>query len=200
MGGSSNNASRAAEQAEARRQAAIRNTQSRVNAAFDSPERQADIADFVGATRDYLTRDLNTQKGTADRELKFALARGGLVGGSTQVDQQTKLGEDYSRGILQADQRARGAGAEIEASDQDARARLISLATSGLDATTGASQAAAAMRSNLQAGQSTSTAQGMGDFFAGFGSFLRNAREDAARRRANQETGFSLYSTGYGGG
>jgi hypothetical protein len=200
MGSSSNSASREAQRAEDERQAAIRASQSRINQVFDGSNRAADIADYVGATRDYLTRDLNKQKGETDRQLRFALARGGLVGGSTQVDQQTRLGEDYSRGLLEADKRARGAGAEIEAADQDTRARLIGLATQGLDATTGAQQAAAAMRSNLEAGKSTSMVGGMGDFFGGFGNFLRDAREADARRRANRDTGFSLYSTPYGGG
>ena len=199
MGSSSNRAGEAAQRAEDQRQAAIRATQGRINQVFDGGNRAADIADFVGATRDYFTRDLNRQKAEQDRQIKFALARGGMIGGSTQLDQSAKLGEDYSRGLLDVDRRARGAGAELEAADQDARARLISLATQGLDATTAASQSAAAMRSNLEAGRSTSLAGGLGDAFSGMTDFLRQARENAARARTNRETGFSLYNTQYGG-
>lgn len=201
MSGGSNGAQRQAQQAEAAREASIRNTQSAVNRVYNDPRRQADIADYIGATREYLTNDLNRQKGDTDRELKFAMARSGQIGGSTQVDQQQRVGENYSRGILEAERRAQGAGADLQAQDQENRARLISLATSGLDATTAAQQAAAGMRSSLEAGKATSLAGGMGDAFSSFGQFLRDSRDAAARRRANQETGFSLYgSTQYGGG
>lgn len=200
MGGSSNRAQQEAQRAEDARIAAIRSTQQRVNQVFDAPERAADIADYVGASRDYLTGDLNRQKSDTDRELRFALARGGLIGGSTQNDQQKRVGDDYAKGLLDVDRRARGAGAELEANDQDARARLIQLATSGLDMTTAASQASAAMRSNLEAGKSTSLVGGFGDAFGSVGGFLKDARDAAARRRANRDTGFGLYGTQYGGG
>lgn len=196
-----NKASKEATKAEEARQAAIRNTQTAVNGVFDGPQRAGDIADFVGATRQFYTDDLNRSKADTDRELRFALARGGLIGGSTQVDQQKKFGEAYGRGLLDVERRAQGAGASVEAADQDARARLISLATSGLDVTTAAAQSAAAMRTNLQAGNSDRMAGSMADAFGGFKTFLDRTREAAERRRANQETGFGLYgSAQYGGG
>lgn len=196
MSSPSNRAANEANRAEQQRQAAIRNTQGRVNQVFDSPERAADISDYVGALRDYYGEDLNRQKTTTDRELKFSLARGGLIGGSTQNDQQAEKGRLYARGLLDIDRKALGAGAELEASDQDARARLISLATSGLDATTAASQASAAMRSNLQAGQSTSRAQGIGDIFGSLKGVFDQTKDAAQRRRANADAGFGLYGGG----
>jgi len=195
-GGGSNSAANEATRQEQARQAAIKNTQGRVNQVFDSPERATDIADYVGALREYYGEDLNRQKATNDRELKFSLARGGLIGGSTQNDQQAEQGRVYSRGLLDIDRKALGAGAELEAADQDARARLISLATSGLDATTAASQASAAMRTNLQAGQSASRAQGIGDIFASLKPVIDNSRDAAQRRRANADAGFGLYGGG----
>lgn len=201
MGSSSNRASREAQRAEDQRMAAIRNTQAAVNRAYDNPQRQADIADFVSATRDYLTGDLNRQKSDADRQLKFALARNGVTGGSTQIDQQANLADDYARSILDVDRRARGAGADLQAQDQENRARLIQLATSGLDATTAASQAAAGMRSSLEAGKSASLVGGLSDVFADFRrNFLDPMKQQAGQRRANRDTGFSLYPTMYGGG
>ena len=132
MSGGSNRAAQEANRAEQARQAAIAGTQARVNQVFDSPGREADIADYVGAVREYFTDDLSRQKTNSDRDLKFALARGGNIGGSTQRDQQKVLGEEYGRGVLEVERRSQGAGAELRANDQDARARLISLATSGL--------------------------------------------------------------------
>jgi hypothetical protein len=198
-GGSRNRAQREAQRAEDARMAAIRNTQASVNRAYDNPQRQADISDYVNSVRQMGTEDLNRQKGDTDRELKFALARNGLTGGSTQIDQQQRVAENYSRGLLEIDRKSRGAGAELQSQDQDNRARLIQLATSGLDATTGAQQAAAGMRSTLEAGRSTALAGSMGNAFADMQTFFDRTREAAGRRRANKETGFSPYQNPYGG-
>ncbi len=193
MSSPSNRAASEANAQEQARQAAIANTQSSVNQVFDSPERATDIADYVSALRDYYGEDLTRQKTTNDRELKFSLARGGLIGGSTQNDQQAEQGRLYSRGLLDIESKAQGAGADLEAADQDARARLISLATSGLDATTAASQASAALQTNLQSGRSTAQAQGIGDVFSGLKSVFSATQDAATRRRANADAGFSLY-------
>lgn len=199
--GSTNKASEAATRAEAERQAAIKNTQAAVNGVFDSPSRQAEIGDYVNATRDFYTQGLNRQKTDTDRELRFALARGGLTGGSTQNDQAKRFADTYTRGLLDVERRAQGAGASVATADQEARARYIALATSGLDATTGAAQSAAAMRSNLEAGQADRTVGSLGDAFASFKTFIDRTRESSERRRANRDTGFGLYgnSGGYGG-
>jgi hypothetical protein len=183
MSSGGNSAAKAANQAEADRQSAIRRTQSQVNTVFNDPKRQADINDFVNATRSYYQQDLDRQKGNADRGLKFALARSGLTGGSTQVDQQQLMGEDYGRGLLQVEQKAQGAGASLSAADQDARARLISLATSGLDATTAAQQASAAMRSNLEAGKSEAQLGSLADSFGQTNSFLQNVKDQQKFRQ-----------------
>lgn len=193
MGSPSNKAANEANRQEQARQQAIAATQARVNQVFNDPSRAADIADYVGAVREFQTDDLNRQKGDADRNLRFALARGGLTGGSTQRDQQQRFGEDYSRGLLEVERRAQGAGAELQAADQDARARLIQLATSGLDATTAAQQAGAALRTNLEAGRSTAMAQGLGDMFGGVKSFAGAAKDAAEKRRAAREYGNPLY-------
>lgn len=206
MSGGGNSAAKEANREEQRRQAAIKGTQARVNDVFNSPQRAADISDFVNATRSFYQQELDRQKADADRGLKFALAKSGLTGGSTQVDQQGLLADNYGRGQLQVEQKAQGAGASLSAADQDARSRLISLATSGLDATTAAQQASAAMRSNLQAGQSQAQLGSLADSFGQFNQFAQNAK--AAQQ---QRAGFysvvggknaALYgggNTGYGG-
>jgi hypothetical protein len=193
FGSPSNDAAEEAQKAEQARLAAIARTQGAINGVFNSPTRAADISDFVGATRDYLTRDLNEQKDTNDRQLRFALARGGMLGGSVQVDKQSDFARDYAKALLSVDQRARGAGAELESADQDARARLISLATTGLDATTGAQQSSAAMKSALESARAGSQVQGLGDMFKGFTDWYQQTREAAERRRGWDATGLSLY-------
>lgn len=201
MGGS-DKAAKEATKAEADRQAAIKNSQAGINAAYDNPTRKAEIGDYVNSMRDYFNQDLTKQKGEADRQLKFALARNGQTGGSTQVDQQKILGEDYAKGVLNVERKALGAGAELEQADQDSRMRLISMATQGLDATTAAQQSAAGMRSALEAGKSTSMANGLGDLFGNFKSFYQKSAENAVRRKADTDA-YGNYAPSkaiYGGG
>lgn len=202
MSGGSNKAANAANAAESSRLAAIRGTQSRVNQTFDAPGRKADIADYVDATRQYYTDDLTRQKAESDRGLRFALARSGQIGGSVNIDKQAEQGRLHSRGLLAVEGKAQGAGAALEAQDQDARARLIQLATGGLDANTGASQAAAAMRTNLEAGKAGMQADTIGNAFGSIADYTKASREGAERRRANQDAGWNVYKTGsgYGGG
>lgn len=197
MSGGGNKAAEEANRQEQARQAAIRGTQGSVNRAFESPQRQADIADYVGALRDFYTGDLNEQKADTDRQLKFALARGGQVGGSVQVDKTRDVNRDYAKGLLTVDRKARGAGAALESADQDARARLIGLATSGLDATSAASMSAQALRSNLESGRSAAQLQGLGDVFgSGLQDYFKQVADAKTRRQANQAAGFGLYQPG----
>jgi len=203
-GGGSNKAGDEANRMEAERQASIKAAQARINSVFNDPGRGADIADTVAASQQYLQRDLDEQKVNNDRDLKFALARGGVIGGSTQNDQQKVLGKAYGKGTLEVQRRALEIGSNLESADQDARARLISLATSGLDATTAAQQAAAAMRSNLEAGKAASTAQGIGDFFGATKTFADNVKDAQQRRKALYDSQQALYGGsvvpgGYGG-
>lgn len=186
---------------EMERQAAIKESQGRINGVFDNPRRSRDISDFVSAVRTKAMDDLNRQNTDAQRELKFALARGGLSGGSVNVDQNRRMADDYNRGLLNVESRAQGAGSQLEAADQDARARLIQLATSGLDATTAASQAAAGLRSNFESAKSQAFGEQLGDQFATVGGFVKQRRDEAARRQANRDANFNLYGGGaaYGG-
>lgn len=187
MGGSSNRAQREAQQAEAERQAAIAATTSRVNSIYGSPQRESDIQDFVGATRELLNRELTDQKSETDRQLKFALARGGQIGGSTQIDQARKLGKDYAKGVLEVERRAQGAGADLRAQDQSAKMNLIAMAQGGLDATTAQQQAIAGMRNSLEAARSTDYAKQFGDIFGRFGDFFQQSKEQAQRRKADAD-------------
>lgn len=194
-GGGNNKAADQARRDEQQRLAAIQRTQGAINNVFDDPQRAADIANAVGGLRDFHTRELDERKTINDRELKFALARNGQIGGSTQIDKSAQLGRDYTKGLVEVDAKARGFGSQLESADQDARARLISLSTSGLDSTTGAAQAAAAMRSNLEGGKSAAQLEGLSDVFGQFGKFYQDSRESAVRRRADQAA-FGLYGGG----
>ncbi len=184
MGSGSNRAQQQAQQAEQQRQAQIGATTAAVNAAYNSPARVRQIQDFVRAMRDYYGQDLDRQKAINDRELRFALARNGVTGGSTQIDQQRTAGEMYQRGVLDAERRAQGAGAQLAGQDQQTRLNLISMAQSGLDADTAAQQAASAMRTSLDSELAGAQAQGLGDVFAGMARLYDQSRQARQYREA----------------
>ena len=193
MNGGNNNAQRDAQREEDRRRAEItRNTQ-QANAIFDSPERQAQYDDFYGATRELGMQDLDKQKSNADRQAKFALARSGQTGGSRARDVGTSLGEDYIKGLLTVDQRALAGKSDLMASDNASRQNVLSMIMSGMDLTTANSNAASALRSNLEAGKSTRLAGGLGDLFGGVSNLAQKSDEERIRRQAERNYGQTSY-------
>lgn len=205
-GSGGDKAQRAAQASEAQRMASISNTQGQINRVFDDPKREADISDYVGALREYWGNDLGRQKDDTDRSMRFALARNGQIGGSTQVDQQARFADDYAKAVLQVEQKAQGQGASLRSADQDARARLISLSTSGLDATTAAAQSAQAMRANLESSQGSSMMASLQPMFSAYQTYADKSAERKWRNEADKKT-VGLYAPianssnggGYGG-
>lgn len=199
MGSGSSKAATKAAQDEAWRQGNINQAVGQVDAIYGSPRREADINDFLGATRSFYNNELGRQKGVADRSLKFAMARSGLTGGSASADANRLLGQNYSQGILNADRLAQGAAADLRTADQNSRLNLISQVQSGLDLTSGAQQAAQALQGNLASGRSSMQASNLGDIFGGLASVYDRSRDLAAERRGNQAYGL-LYQPGFGMG
>jgi len=200
MSGGDDSASKQAQKNEQQRQQAIASGTAQVNQIFDDPNRTSQYQKLAGDTTAYYTNDLNQQKALTDRNLKFAQARNGQIGGSVQADQATKSGEDYLKGILEANRRGQAAGASLQASDETSRANLIASVQGGLDATTAASNAASALRSNLASSQSTSTANQLGDTFGDFANIYQQSK-DAAALRAGQKYAYNtLYTPSFGYG
>lgn len=204
MGAGPDNAAREAEANEANRRWQIQQTSNNINRVFDAPSRQAQYADFLAATRDLYKQDLDRKNSENNRQMKFSLARSGQTGGSVARDQGTAAGEQYQRGLIEADRLAQGQEADLRSQDEQARSTLLSMAQQGLDSTTAASQAASAMRNNLQAGQGTSMVKGIGDIFGQFGDAYTRSRQDAERRRGEKYSYQTIYQPGnftaYGGG
>lgn len=193
-------AQRSAERAERERQARIASTVSRINQVYDNPSREAEIGDFLNATRQYYRDDLDRQKGDTDRQLRFAMARSGQTGGSVAFDNAKRVGQEYTRGVLEADRRAQAAAADIRAGDEESRLRLIQMAQAGLDTTTASQQAASALRNTLQSGRATATAEGLGDVFGSFADIYRRSRESADQRRGYRDYYNLFYQPGFGYG
>ncbi len=199
MGSSSSGAATEAAQADAWRQSNINRAVGQINSAYGSAGREADINDFLGASRSFYRNELDRQKDVADRSLSFAMARSGLTGGSASVDANRLLGENFQQGVLSADRLAQSAATNLRTADEQARMSLISQAQSGMDMTGGASQAAAALRTNLQGAQAGLKADALGDVFGGIASIAKNSRDQAAERRGFNNT-WGFYQPGFGQG
>lgn len=194
-GGGSNKAANQAAQQEGMRQANINRSTQQINGIYGSPRREADINDFLGASRSFYRQNLDRQHDAADRSLRFAMARSGLSGGSAAVDANRQLGQDYQQGILTADRLAQSAANELRNADEQSRMNMIQLAQSGADMTTGANNAALSLRNNLAGARSQLNANALGDLFAGTATLAKNSRDQAETRRATKD----FYSGLYGG-
>lgn len=200
MGGGGNDAAKEANRAEARRQANIAQSTSQINSIFNDPARTGQYDKLAADTTAFYRTDLDKQQADATRNTRFALARSGQIGGSVQADKNRQLGEDYLQGVIKATRLGQQAGANLRAQDETSRANLIAMAQNGLDATTGASNAAAALRSNLESGRSTATANQLGDVFGDFANIYKQS-QDAAALRAGQKYAYNtLYTPGFGYG
>lgn len=199
-GGGADRAQREAKQAEQQRQAQIAQTTGQINQIYDAPERQKQYADFVSAVRQRYTDDANRQKGVATRQLKFANARAGLNGGTQEVDSRRTLGEEYQRGLLEAENRAQGSLADLRNRDEESRLQLTGLAQSGLDATTAAQRAGAALRTNTGAARDASGLRGLGDIFGGTVDTYKKQQDAANFRRGQQAPLGGLYTGGFAAG
>lgn len=186
MGSSSNRASDQARQAELERQMKTAQSVAAINRAYENPKRAADIADYQTAVQSFLNTQLNRDKQGTDRDIRFAMARNGLSGGSADVDANRAAAEAYQQGILEATRRAQGAGASLRAQDQQAKNNLIALAQSGMDATTAAQQAAEGIRVNLANARADVGQQTIGNTFAKFADLYKSSQEQRGKREAQR--------------
>ena len=199
-GGGDNGATNRATQAENLKQANIGRNVNLVNQVYGSPQREADINDFLGASRSFYRQNLDKQKATADRSLKFAMARNGQTGGSASIDANRQLGQDYQHGVLSADRLAQRAVSGLRDADEQSRMNMISLAQSGADMTTGGMRAAQQLQANLAGANANLTTDALGDVFGGLSKVYETSRNNAAERRGNRDIYNLLYTPGFGQG
>jgi hypothetical protein len=179
--------------AEAARQVAIRQGTERVNSIFDDPARAAQHEAFLKAIRDYYTTDANRQKAIADRNLKFSMARSGLTGGSAAVDSNRLLGEEYTKGLLSAENKAQGSFSDLQQQDEQARLNLLNMVRSGMDTTTAAQRAGGIMQANAASAQTNALSQGLGDIFGSTTQTYQRMQDAAARRQGVRDAYGSVY-------
>lgn len=202
MPGTKETAADIAARQEMERQANIKQGIGAVNAAFDNPRRAAQISDLVAANQEMYTNEANRQQGENARQLKFANARTGNTGSRVAIDRGTDLGDAYQKSLVQGTRLAQGKGAALSQADDQARANLIALVTSGLDATTASQRANVSLQSGLDASRASANENELGDAFGGLADIYKRSQTRADELRAQRQLG-QLYNTaptwGYGG-
>lgn len=181
--------------AEAARQGRITSNVTSINSAFSGRQPQYDA--LGGALRERFNTDLAKQRENATRQTKFSLARGGLTGGSAAIDAGRNLTREAQEGVIQAERKARGGVADLQARDEATRSQLIGLAQSGNDIGNAASQTAQALRANLGSAND-SLVNGLGEVFGNTAQAYRTQQDAAARRRGLSEA--STYTKAFSRG
>ncbi len=196
--GTGSSAADAANAANAQRQNQINATIAAINKAYSAPARQQQYQQYGKNLTDYYTNQVNQQQQINARDLKFAMARSGLTGGSAAADANTQLGKDYTQGLLQASQQGQAGTAALENADVNSKNQLISLAEQGDYTGAIPSQIASAQSAALGAAQNFGTVNSLGNLFAGTSSIYSNEQTAAANRRAQASPIGSIYGTGAG--
>jgi len=158
----------------AAREARIASATRAVNNAFRGSGQRFDR--FADTTFDLNQDRLQDNRQDSARELKFALARSGLTGGSVDVDKGQDLDDRFQSGLLEARNFADTEAARLRAQEQQARNNLLGLAASG--SVTGADVrglAQSQVQATNQALQSPPVAPGLGDTFAGLANNIGQA-------------------------
>lgn len=180
-GGDPNKASREAQRSEEQRRAQVAQATAAIDRIFSGREGQLD--DFAAALRGEFETEALRQKAVADRELKFSLARGGLTGGSADVDARAELGEEFQRGLLRGERGVQETLGDLFASDEASRQQLIALAQGGASLSSSTQAASRALQSNLANARADNVADSLGDIFASTRNLYRRQQEAAERRR-----------------
>lgn len=180
-------AERQARIAENRRMQGINEAVGQINALYGSAGRQRQYDDLLGALRERYQFDLGQQKQTADRRGKFAMARRGLTTGSADFDARRRRGEDFMRALVGSENSAQATIGRLRSNDDAARRSMLSMAYSGMDASTAAQRAQATMSANIQGAQADFIPYALDSIGeAGADAYGMGIRDDAYTQGGNQ--------------
>ena len=155
---------------------------------------------IMGDAEARLLDKLGKDRSQAERQVRFELARRGLMGGSADIDQGREVLEKFQEGSLEARNAALGAANEARSADEKTRVNLINNIRSGMAESDALSAAYAGMQNNANAARDAAFATNIGDFFNDL-SVLRGQQQfqqgiDAARNRYRTPTGATSANTG----
>jgi hypothetical protein len=193
MGMQGSKAADAAAQADTQRQNQIAQSVAQVNKAYGSPERQQQYDTYGANLKNYFTGQVKDQEAVNARNLKFAMARSGLTGGSASVDSNNQLQKDFAKGLLSASQQAQGGVSALQQSDINAKNQMIGLVQQGNYTGAIPQQVQQAQNAALGTANNFGNASALGNLFSGTGEIYKNEQTAAANRMARITPIGSLY-------
>lgn len=151
-------------------------------------------ADTRAAGFDLNKTKLDQDRESSARQLKFALARSGLFGGSADVDQQALEQRAYDRGVLDIGTQADTGVSDLRSQDEQSRLGLISQINAGVDAGSALSSARDQLSINAQRADAAARGQTIGNLFNNIGLLYDRQNQGAGVLDARR-----LYPYGGGG-
>ena len=133
-------------------------------------------------------QDLNQERGIAQREANFKLARQGLAGGSADIDLHQQIGDQYQKGILSAGNAGDTVANNARANDEKTRVNLINAIRSGLDGGTAQQMAYQGLSNNAAQASNDAANATLAGFFSPLMQTLK---------MANYQDGFDKYNQKY---
>lgn len=173
--------------------------ESGTEAAANKAAREKLYGDTRAASFDLNKTKLDQDREASSRELKFALARSGLFGGSTDVDQHALEQRAYDRGILDTGTMADTGVADLRSQDEQSRLGLLSQVNAGVDA--GSALSSARDQLSINAARADAAARGntIANLFNNIGLLYDRQNQGAgvldARRLYPGGTGGATFST-----
>lgn len=145
------------------------------------------------AVYDLNAKEVNDQYADAERANRFALARNGLLGGSSDVESNANLQEMTNEGLIQARALGQQAASDLRTADEQSKQSLIAMAQSGIDTGTAQQMAQAQLSANAQSALGQRGGATIGSLFDNLSqAYLTNKLMNAA------QNGYNLYNNNYG--
>lgn len=120
---------------------------------------------IMGDAEARLLGDLGDDKTKAERQVRFQLARQGLGGGSTDIDQNRDILQNFQEGSLEARQAGLGAANQARGADEKTRVGLINNIRQGMSEADALSAGYAGMQSNADSARDAAMTTDIGNFF-----------------------------------
>ena len=195
--GGSSSAAKEANRMAQERQARIKAAVNTINSIFDpvgeENSREKLYDEQQQAVYDLNKKRVNDQYADAERANRFALARNGLLGGSSDVESNAKLQEKTNEGLIKATALGQQAASDLRTADEQSKQSLISMAQSGIDTGTAQQMAAAQLNSNAQSALGQRGGATIGSLFDNLGqAYLTRQLLQASNN------GYNLYGNQYG--
>jgi hypothetical protein len=126
------------------------------------------------AIYDLNAKEVNNQYADAERANRFALARNGLLGGSSDVESNANLQEKTNEGLVQAKALGQQAASDLRTADEQSKQNLIAMAQSGIDTGTAQQMASAQLNANAQSALGQRGGASIGNLFDNLGQAYLN--------------------------